>query len=290
MDIGVFAPITSWHPAGKYLTRLGREVEARGFESIWVPEHVVLFDDYESPYPYADDGKIPAPPEAGMIEPFTALTYIAAVTEQVRLGTGISLLPQRNPVYTAKVVADLDWLSGGRVELGVGVGWLKEEYDALNVPFERRGARADEYLSVLKTLWTDEVSSFDGDIYPLRECRMYPKPVQEPHPRIHVGGESDAALRRAARHGQGWYGFNRRPDDVPEALARLEKFLAEEGRARSDLQVSVCPYFHGLTPDDVKRYADLGVDRVIAVAIAMQPDDLPAALDALIPCLESAQG
>jgi len=186
-----------------------------------VPEHVVLFDEYDSPYPYAEDGKIPAPPEAGMVEPFTALSYLAAITDTVRLGTGICLLPQRNPVYTAKVVADLDWASGGRVDLGIGVGWLKEEFDVLQVPFEGRGARTDEYIGILKTLWTDEVSSFDGEIYPLQETRMYPKPVQSPHPPIHVGGESDAALRRAARHGQGWYGFNRPPAEVAVALEAL---------------------------------------------------------------------
>ncbi|MBI2167919.1 MAG: LLM class F420-dependent oxidoreductase [Actinobacteria bacterium] len=289
MELGLFVPLTTWQPGGAFLERLGPEIEQRGFESVWVPEHVVLFDDYASPYPYSDDGKLPAPPEAGMVEPFTALTYLAAVTETVRLGTGICLLPQRNPIYTAKVVADLDWLSGGRVDLGVGVGWLKEEFDALQVPWEARGKRADEYLQILKTLWTDDVSSFDGDVYPLAPVRMYPKPAQQPHPPIHIGGESDAALRRAARHGNGWYGFNRSPEQVDEGLARLEKFLADEGRSRADVQVSICPYFQGLTPDMVKAYADRGVNRIISLLIAIQPDDIPSALDALVPCLEAAQ-
>lgn len=289
MEIGIFAPVTSWH-SGEYLKRLGPEAEARGFDSLWVPEHVVLFDDYESTYPYSEDGKLPAPPEAGMAEPFTALTFLAAVTDTIRLGTGICLLPQRNPVYTAKVVADLDWLSGGRVDLGVGVGWLREEYDVVNVPWERRGQRADEYLQILKTLWTDETSSFDGELYPLPECRMYPKPVQQPHPPIHVGGESDAALRRVARHAQGWYGFDRGPDEVQERLDTLEKFLAAEGRSRADVQVSICPYFRGLTPEMVTSFRERGIDRVIALLIAVAPDDVPDALDTLVPCLDAAKG
>ncbi|HLG01375.1 MAG TPA: LLM class F420-dependent oxidoreductase [Acidimicrobiia bacterium] len=288
MEIGIFAPVTSWHSAA-YLKALGPEVEARGYDSIWIPEHVVLFDEYSSSYPYSDDGKIPAPPEAGMAEPFTTLTYLAAVTETVRLGTGICLLPQRNPVYTAKVVSDLDWLSGGRVDLGIGVGWLEEEFDALNVPWPQRGKRTDDYIQVMKSLWVDDVSSFDGEVYPLRECRMYPKPVQDPHPPIHVGGESDAALRRVARHAQGWYGFNRTPDQVGERLETLEKFLAEEGRSRADVQVSICPYFHGLTPEMVDGYRALGVDRVIALVIAVSPDDVPTALDALDSCLAAAK-
>src|SRR5690349_15796477 len=205
MEIGLFAPLGNGNATAGVLRTLGREAEARGFESIWVAEHVVLFDEYESQYPYAADGKFPGGGDTGLLEPLTALTYLAAVTDRIRLGTSICLVPQRNPVYTAKQVVDLDNLSGGRVDFGVGIGWLKEEFDALNTPFERRGKRTDEYLQVMRSLWTDEVSSFAGDTYDLPPCRMYPKPIQAPHPPIHVGGESDAALRRAARFGQGWF-------------------------------------------------------------------------------------
>ena len=119
------------------------------------------------------------------------LTYLAARTSTVRLGTAMLLLPQRNPVYTAKEVSTLDWLSGGRVDLGVGVGWLKEEFDVLNVPWEQRGRRTDEYLQVLRTLWLDETSSFQGEVYDLPACEMFPKPLQQPHPR-----STSAARRR----------------------------------------------------------------------------------------------
>ena len=141
-------------------------------------------------------------------------------------------MPQRNPVYTAKQVVDLDNLSGGRVDFGIGVGWLKEEFDVVAAPFEQRGARTDEYLEVMRSLWTDgTASSSRASTTTLPECRMYPKPVQKPHPPIHVGGESDAALRRVARHGQGWYSFNRLPEELDEPLARLDELLAAEGAA-----------------------------------------------------------
>ena len=131
----------------------------------------------------------------------------------------------------------------------------------------------------MKTLWADDVSSYDGRYYRLPPCRMYPKPVQQPHPPIHVGGETDAALRRAAAYGQGWYGFNRSPEEVPEAVGRLERFLAEKGRSRSDVVVSVCPYFKGVDRSSLERYRDAGVDRLIVVVFAVDRDQLLTVLD-----------
>jgi probable F420-dependent oxidoreductase len=282
MDIGLFAPLGNGNASADILRSLGREAEDRGFESIWVAEHVVLFDDYESRYPYAADGRFPAGGDAGLLEPLTALTYLGAVTDRIRLGTGICLLPQRNPVYTAKQVVDLDCLSGGRVDFGIGVGWLREEFEAVGMPFARRGARTDEYLQVLRSLWTDEVSSFEGEHYTLPACRMYPKPVQQPHPPIHVGGESTAAMRRAARHGDGWYSFNRLPDELDEPLERLDAMLAEEGRSRGDLQLTVSPYFHPVDAAAVEAYRERGVDRLVVLCLAFDVDGLRAQLDHLV--------
>jgi probable F420-dependent oxidoreductase len=282
MDIGLFAPLGNGNASAEILRALGREAEDRGFESIWVAEHVVLFDDYSSRYPYAADGRFPAGGDAGLLEPLTALTYLAAVTDRIRLGTGICLVPQRNPVYTAKQVVDLDCLSGGRVDFGVGVGWLREEFEAVSVPFAGRGARTDEYLQVMRSLWTDEVSSFAGDHYTLPECRMYPKPVQQPHPPIHVGGESTAAMRRAARHGDGWYSFNRLPHDLDEPLERLDAMLAEEGRSRGDLQLTVSPYFHPVDAGAVEAYRARGVDRLVVLCLAFDVDGLRTQLDSLV--------
>jgi probable F420-dependent oxidoreductase len=279
MQVGAFVPIGTLNANPDFVSMLGPALEERGFESLWVAEHVVLFDDYDSKYPYADSGRFPGGGDSGLLEPLTALAYVAATTTTLRLGTGICLVGQRNPVYTAKQVADVDVLSGGRVDFGVGIGWLREEFDAVAMPFEHRGARSDEHLAVMKTLWTEETSSFDGRFYQLPECRMYPKPVQQPHPPIHVGGESDGALRRVARLGQGWFGFNRLPEQVPEALDRLDVALAAEGRSRADIAVSVCPYFNPVDADAIKRYADLGVDRVILVVFGFDREGLLRAAD-----------
>jgi probable F420-dependent oxidoreductase len=285
MQIGLFVPLGNGNANAEILRTLGREAEDRGFESIWVAEHVVMFDDYRSQYPYAADGRFPGGGDTGLLEPLTALAYLAAVTDRIRLGTGICLVPQRNPVYTAKQVVDLDNLSGGRVDFGIGVGWLEEEFDVLNVPFTRRGARTDEYLQVMRALWTEDPSSFEGEHYRLPETRMYPKPVQLPHPPIHVGGESDAALRRVARHGQGWYTFNRAPEDLDAPLAQLDELLAAEGRSRGSgddsVQLTVCPYLKPLADGAIEGFAERGVDRVVLLCLAFDVDMLRSQLDHL---------
>jgi probable F420-dependent oxidoreductase len=281
MRVGLFAPLASPLADREYLATIGPLAEEVGFDSLWVAEHVVLFDDYASQYPYSPDGRIPAGGESGMLEPFTALAFLAAHTQTIRLGTGICLLPQRNPVYTAKQASDVDWLSGGRLDLGVGVGWLAEEFRALDVPFEHRGSRCRSYVEVLKRLWCDPVSEYKDEFYELPACRMFPKPVQAPHPPLHFGGESRAALRRVADLGQGWYGFNRSPEEARQGIAELTRMLDERGRARSEVQVSICPYLRGVTGDDVRRYEDAGVDQLILFGVAFDLDALRTTLDAL---------
>ncbi len=288
MHFDLWMPTANPFATPELLAALGAECDRRGIHRLWVGEHVVLFDDYASPYPYAEDGRIPAPSGTGLLEPLTTLSFLAAQTERVRLGTAMLLLPQRNPVYVAKEVSTVDWLSGGRVDLGVGVGWLAEEFEAVDVPWARRGARTDEYLEVLRTLWCDDPSSFDGDLYRLPPCSMFPKPVQDPHPPIHVGGESDPALRRVARAAQGWHTFNRLPEELASPLARLDELLAEGGRTRAEVEITVCPYMHQLTPERVEQYAGAGADAVAALFFAGGPDDVPAMLDALGPCIERA--
>ena len=288
VEFDLWVPTASPMTTFDLLETLGRESEARGISTLWVGEHVVLFAQYASTYPYSGDGKIPAPPGSGLLDPMVTLAYLAACTKTVRLGTAMLLLPQRNPVYVAKEVSSLDWLSGGRVDLGIGVGWLKEEFEALGVPWERRGARTDEYIEVLRTLWCDDTSSYAGEIFRLPECEMFPKPIQQPHPPLHIGGETDAALRRAARTAQGWHTFNRSPEELAAGLDKLDEFLAEAGRSRSDLRITVCPYFNQLTPDLVEQYAEAGADAVAALFFCFSAADVAGTLDALEPCREAA--
>jgi probable F420-dependent oxidoreductase len=286
--IDLWVPTASPFTTPELLAVIGAEAEQRGVGTIWVGEHVVLFDEYASSYPYAEDGRIPAPPGSGLLEPLTTLSFLAAHTETVRLGTAMVLLPQRNPVYTAKEVGTLDWLSNGRVDFGVGVGWLEEEFDAVNVPWPQRGRRTDEYLEVLNTLWCDETSAYEGEFYSLNPCSMFPKPVQQPHPPIHIGGESDAALRRVARAAQGWHTFNRPPEGLAEPLATLDGLLAEQGRRREDVTITACPYFQPLDADIAGRYAEAGADAVAALFLAFTPDDVRRGLDDLQPVFDRA--
>ena len=281
MRIGLFAPVISPINDAAYLSALARGAEQRGFHALWLGEHVVLFDEYEAEYPYAEDGRIPIGGERGLLEPVTALAFIAAQTERLRLGTGICLVPQRNPVYTAKEIAALDYLSGGRVDFGVGIGWLEEEFKALGVPFARRGARCREYLAVIESLWRDEVSSFSGEFYELPPCRQYPKPIQQPGPPIWFGGESDAALRRTADLGQGWYGFNIDVAETIARLARLDELLAERGRSRAGIEIAVSPYGKNVDRDIAAAYEDAGVGQLILMIVGRNTDELERRLDSL---------
>ena len=281
MKIGLMPPFASPIATPEFISRSARAAEAAGFHSLWAPEHVVLFDEYASRYPYSDDGRVGVSGTGGVLDPFQALTFVAAVTSTIRVGTGIVLVPQRNPVYTAKAVSTLDWLSGGRLDFGVGIGWLREEFEALQVPWKDRAGRTADYLEVMRRLWTDEVSAFEGTHYTLRPARQYPKPLQQPHPPIYFGGESDAALKRTAAIGQGWYGFNLDPESARERLSVLDGYLAENGRKRSDIRILVCPNRRRATPEMVEAFNELGVDEVIIIAGARTPEDMERRIEGL---------
>ena len=279
MHIGIQSGFSAATPPD-LIADFGRIVEERGFHSIWVPEHVVFFPEYASRYPYSADGKIPGNPN-GVLEPLTALTYLAAHTDRVRLGTGICLVPQRSPVYTARQVSDLDFLSQGRLDFGIGVGWLREEFEALGVPWERRGARTRECIAVMKTLWCDEVSSFEGEFFSLPACLHNPKPVQKPHPPLYFGGESEAALRRVAELGDGWFGFGLTVEALDSHLVRLDELLAKAGRSRATVKIQVSPRAQRLDEGMLDAFRERGVDQVILPLFSRDADGLRKRADAL---------
>ena len=256
-----------------YIRRAGQIVEELGFHSLWVPEHVLFFPRYESRYPYSDDGKLRGDPKS-LMDPFSALTFIAACTQTIRLGTGICLVPQRNPVYTARQVSDLDYLSGGRFDFGIGIGWLKEEFEALDVPWANRAGRTMECIEVMKTLWCDDISSHQGERFHIEAAYQNPKPVQQPHPPLIFGGESDAALERVAAVGQGWFGFNLTPGELDERMRKLDALLAAKGRSLSDIEVYVTPAGEATNVDDIKALVSLGVQQVILSVFARDTDQL----------------
>ncbi|MEM9623096.1 MAG: LLM class F420-dependent oxidoreductase [Pseudomonadota bacterium] len=276
----------SQHTAAGFIRDAAQLLEDKDIHAIWLPEHVMFFPDHASSYPYSDNGRIPGDPE-GLLDPFTAMTFIAAHTSKLRLGTGICLVPQRQPVYTAKMVADVDYLSGGRVDFGIGVGWLKEEFDNLGVDFSQRGRLCDEYIDTMKALWSEGIAEFTGPTVQLAPCYFNPKPVQTPHPPIIVGGESKAALRRVAQKGQGWYGFDLTPQMLAEQLPLLEAELSAAGRSREDIALIISPNRHPVNADTIAEYRALGVDQLVAPMSGSTIEKLSGRIDRL---LENAGG
>ncbi|MGE0225296.1 MAG: LLM class F420-dependent oxidoreductase [Acetobacteraceae bacterium] len=272
MKIGVFATFMSPLATPQMIRDFGRRAENIGLESIWMGEHVVLFDRNTYRYPGSKDGRIPVPPGGGMLDVTATFGFLGSVTKSLRFGTGVALVPQRNPIYTAKEMATLDWLTDGRIDFGIGVGWNKEEVEACGYRWEDRGARCDEFLEVMRRLWTEEVVDFHGKWVKFETCRLDPKPIQKPHVPIIVGGYADAAFRRAVRFGAGWYGFNRDPAATKEMLTRLDAAFAREGRTRGkDFQIIITPPI-GMPADSMQEYAALGVDRLIVNLGSQRPE------------------
>jgi probable F420-dependent oxidoreductase len=235
-----------------------------GFATLWAGEHVVMVDRSVSHYPYSDDGAIAVPAQADWLDPMIALAFAAAASSRIAVATGVLLLPEHNPVVVAKQAASLDRLSGGRLTLGIGVGWSKEEFAALGVPFEHRAARACEYVAAMRTLWRDDVASFDGRFVGFDSIRVNPKPVRDRGIPIVIGGNSDPALRRVASLADGWYGFNLDGvTAVRERLGKLDELCAELGRDRSELRLAVA--LRKPRVEDFDELAALGVDELVLV-------------------------
>jgi len=276
MKIGLFSTFMSPTADAAMIKDLAQRAEEIGVDSLWVGEHVVLFDEMEVPYPGSKDGKIPVPDGGGLLDPVATFGFLAGVTQRLRFGTGIALISQRNPIYTAKEFATLDWLTGGRIDFGVGVGWCKEEVIASGYTWPDRGARADEFLEVVTRLWTDDEASFHGEHFQLEPCHLDPKPVQQPRLPIYVGGHARPSLRRAARFGDGWYGFQLTPQQTERILDSLRTEVEAAGRRWDELTIAVTP--PTADPDIVAQFEAIGVSRLILHLGSQRPDAVQARL------------
>jgi probable F420-dependent oxidoreductase len=244
--------------------------ESLGFEEIWFPEHVVYFPDYASTYPYGSQGQAEVHSLRGKMEPFVAIAAMAGATSRIRFGTYVCVVAERHPIHLAREVATVDEVSRGRFDFGVGVGWLKDEYEAVGVPFEARGRRTDECLAAMKELWTAEESTFDGTFYKFGPLYANPKPRQQPHPPILVGGNSPATIRRIVEYGDGWLGYTLEPDEVARFIEDLDRALTAAGRSLDEMQLMVGRRAKGVSEEEwesdaryIEKCEALGIEQVV---------------------------
>jgi probable F420-dependent oxidoreductase len=258
------------------LSHLAKTAEQCGFESIWTVEHVVIPKGFKSQYPYSRDGKLPGGEDVPIPDPILPLAFAAAVTSKLKLGTGVVILPQRHPLYLAKEMATLDQLSQGRALLGIGSGWLEEEFQSLGLDFHTRGARTDEAIQALRALWRDNESNFHGKHFNFGPVKSYPKPVQSGGVPIHVGGHSPAAARRAGRYGDGFFPAVGDAPKLRELFAIVKEEAGKRGRKFEDIELSCTG---AAQPDFVKTMSDLGVKRVVMAPPAFDADGLTRGLE-----------
>ena len=257
---------------------------------------MIVPETIESPYPFTRSGAFPMKYSDNFLEPLATVSFLLARTERLRVGINVLIVPYRNPVYTAKALATMDWLSDGRLSVGVGVGWMREEFEALAAPpFEERGRVTDEYLEIFKRLWTDELASYSGQYYQFKPLYAQPQPIQKPHPPLYVGGHTGPALRRVARVGDGWNAWRLSPDNLASHRQKLNGYLEEAGREPSSVKICLAqllavtdgsatptdpdgkrPALTGTVDqivDDLRAYQALGVDQVALLLRAGTPDD-----------------
>lgn len=263
MKFGLRYCNTGRYVAGPAAVELAHAAEEAGFESLWTVEHTIVPARYESAYPYSADGKMAGGNSAiDMPDPLIWMSHVAGATTRINFATGITIVPQHNPVVMAKQVATLDHMSGGRVILGIGVGWLKEEFDAIGVPFDKRGARTDEYIAAMRELWSADLATFEGEYVSFNEIYCRPRPVNRAVPII-VGGDSRFAARRAGRLGDGYFPARGAPTEFFDIARRTAE---EHGRDPAAIEFTVAMPDD---PADLPALAALGVSRVLVPVTPM---------------------
>ena len=269
VKIGFFAIGLASLARPEILTAAATTAEDVGISTLWTGEHIVFAEKIASEYPYARTTTAPpVPTDLAILNPFVALGYAAAVTRSVRLATGVCLVPEYNPLLLAKLAASVDFLSGGRLVFGTGIGWMREEYEALGIPWERRARRYRESIEAMRRVWEDSTSSYSGELVSFASVRAFPKPAR----RIPVvmGGQTEAALRRAAAYGDGWCGFNLTPEETKVHVATLDRLLAENARTRQGFEIFVSP-LQTAGAECIRAYEDAGVDELYPAPVFATP-------------------
>lgn len=303
MKYGFTLPARGPLATAETLGRIARAGEELGYDALYSGDHILVPRDIASRYPYTEGGEYPGGPSGEAMEQITLLAYLAGQTSRIRLVTSVIIVPYRNPLLAAKALATLDVLSGGRLVVGVGVGWMREEFEALDLPpFEERGAVTDEYIRAFKELWTSDDPHFEGKYVSFDNIHFLPKPVQKPHPPIWVGGESRPALRRTAELADGWYPLGSNPTfpmGTPEQLAagleRLASYARRFDRDPSEIETIYRTHQFELTGDaagsdrlpfvgnaeqlasDIRQYQDMGVGNMV-LDFLRQTEDLDVML------------
>lgn len=252
MKFGLASVNSGFDSYPERMARIARAAEKAGFDSIWAGGH-----------PFLSEKQTRMPPSLRMLDPIVALTFIAAHTRKVRLGTGILLLPQFNPVIAAKQLATLDVLSEGRLTLGIGVGWSEHEYEVLGIPYHDRGTRADDYLKAMRALWSQDKPVYHGKFVSFEGLQANPRPVQQPNPPIVIGGLSEESYRRAIRQGNGWFGFGLDLEDSKRAVAALREAAGKYSRPAElgELEITVAPKVP-VTKSIAQKFSEIGVHRL----------------------------
>lgn len=275
MKLGLMFANTGAMVSPEGAAEVARHAEQAGFESLWTVEHVVVPAGYESTYPYNRSGRMAGGDDVPIPDPLIWLAYVAACTERLKLATGMLILPQRSPLITAKELATLDVLSGGRVVLGVGIGWLREEFEAIGVDFETRGRRAVEGIEAMRVLWAEDEPSYEGQFVRFHDARMWPKPVARRIPVV-LGGHGEVAARRAGRIADGFFPGRSRPEEVRGLLDVMRRAAEEAGRDPDSIELTL-----GAPPDPgfVEQLVELGVDRVVLPPMGFDVDSVKAGIE-----------
>lgn len=272
MKIGIgFTHLLGPSPSAVDVIACARAAEELEFSSFVISDHVLTLDSQASAYPAGT-----FPPDVYWSDPFVMLAAIAGATDTIRLGTGIAVVPYRPPIQQAQAVATLDFVSGGRFDFGVGIGWMQEEFEALGIPFSQRGRRTDEYLEVMKVLWSQSSRDFVGEFAEFTGARINPRPVQQPHPPILIGGETPAALRRVARHGDGFCINWKTLPEFRGLITALKPEMTKTGRSVSDLYMQLaCTTTEPVRAEreHLSEYEEMGLDEIVFMPAAGSPDE-----------------